>query len=130
MSITDGREGSDSVIRRCRLQCPLCPKADTAGRFMMGWTPPFVSAPRGPLVAVARTDSEQAASGAASVAIASMGLGSGWGIAHRQQPGCALSCGTFDPRVDLAAKHHKSIGLVRSASAPPSNALRFVSASP
>jgi len=23
--------------------------------------------------------------------------------AHRQRPGCALSCGTFDPRVDLAA---------------------------
>jgi hypothetical protein len=41
----------------------------------------FVSAPRGPLVAVARTDSEQAASGAESVPIASLGLGSGWGIA-------------------------------------------------
>jgi hypothetical protein len=26
--------GSDSVIRRCRLQGLLCPKADTAGRFM------------------------------------------------------------------------------------------------
>src|SRR4029077_9131343 len=26
--------GSDSVIRRCQLQCLLCPKADTAGRFM------------------------------------------------------------------------------------------------
>jgi hypothetical protein len=24
---------SDSVIRRCRLQCPVCPKADTAGRL-------------------------------------------------------------------------------------------------
>jgi putative tryptophan/tyrosine transport system substrate-binding protein len=28
------RNGSDSVIRRCRLQCLLCPKADTAGRFV------------------------------------------------------------------------------------------------
>jgi hypothetical protein len=27
--------------------------------------------------------------------------------AHRQRPGYALSCRTFDPRVDLAAKHHK-----------------------
>src|SRR5215813_3011686 len=26
--------GSKSVIRRCRLRCPVCPKADTAGRFM------------------------------------------------------------------------------------------------
>jgi hypothetical protein len=24
----------DSVIRLCRLQCPLCAKADTAARFM------------------------------------------------------------------------------------------------
>jgi hypothetical protein len=28
------RLGSISVIRRCRLKCPVCPKADTAGRFM------------------------------------------------------------------------------------------------
>ena len=26
--------GSNSVIRRCQLQCLLCPKADTAGRLM------------------------------------------------------------------------------------------------
>ena len=26
--------GQNSVIRRCQLQCLLCPKADTAGRFM------------------------------------------------------------------------------------------------
>src|SRR5262249_57506 len=25
---------SDSVIRRCRLRCPVCRKADTAGRIM------------------------------------------------------------------------------------------------
>jgi hypothetical protein len=26
--------------RRMSARCPVCPKADTAGRFMMGWTPP------------------------------------------------------------------------------------------
>src|SRR5262249_39464421 len=30
----DDRCGSHSVIRRCRAQCPVCPQADTAGRFM------------------------------------------------------------------------------------------------
>jgi hypothetical protein len=33
-TMANRRYGSDSVIRRCRLQCLLCPKADTAGRFM------------------------------------------------------------------------------------------------
>jgi hypothetical protein len=28
------RFGSDSVIRRCRVQCPICPKADMGGQFM------------------------------------------------------------------------------------------------
>src|SRR6516162_4731820 len=28
------RLGSDSVIWRCRLRCPVCPKADMAERFM------------------------------------------------------------------------------------------------
>src|SRR5262249_28614502 len=34
-TITFGvRSGSDSIIRRCRLRCPVCPKADTTGRSM------------------------------------------------------------------------------------------------
>src|SRR5262249_59193105 len=34
--------GSKSVIRRCRLRCPVCPKAGTAGLMSTRPNPPLV----------------------------------------------------------------------------------------
>ena len=41
-----------------------------------------------------------------------------------------MSRRAFDPCINLTTQHPKMIGFVKSASAPPSKALRLVSASP